>query len=76
MIEYGDIQLKLIEGYDLTKASQTVSFSNLKADFTNHNSSDLPQKYQECKIYVNKKLKFIGYINGYSFEEMREKDEF
>jgi hypothetical protein len=76
MIEYGDIQLKIIEGYDLTKSSQTVSFSNLTADFTNHNSSDLPQKYQECKIYVNEKLKFIGYINGYSFKEMREKDEF
>lgn len=76
MIEYGDVQLKLIEGYDLTKASQTVSFSNLKADFTNHNPSDLPQKYQECRVYVNDKLKFIGYINGYSFNEIREKDKY
>lgn len=76
MIEYGDVQLQLIDGYDLTKSSQTVSFSNLKADFTNHTSADLPQKYQECKIYVKNDLKFIGYINGYSFKELREKDEF
>lgn len=76
MIEYGNIQLPLLDGYDLTKSSQTVSFSNLTCDFTNHTSSDLPQKYQECRIYVNGILKFTGYINGYSFRELREKDEF
>ena len=45
MIEYGDVNLQLIDGYELTKGSQTVTFSNLKADFTGHDSSDLPQKY-------------------------------
>ena len=76
MIEYGDVNLQLIDGYELTKGSQTVTFSNLKVDFTGHDSSDLPQKYQECKIYVKGQLKFVGYINGYSFKEMREKDKF
>lgn len=76
MIEYGNVQLQLIGGYDLNKASQTVTFSNLTADFTGFDSSDLPQKYQECKVYIKNRLKFIGYINGYSFREMREKDKY
>lgn len=76
MIEYGNIQLPLLDGYNLMKSSQTVSFSNLAADFTGHNSSDLPQKYQECSVYVKGSLKFIGYINGYSFRQMRETDEY
>lgn len=76
MIEYGDINLQLIDGYELTKGSQTVTFSNLNVDFTGHSSSDLPQKYQECKVYIKGRLKFIGYINGYSFSEMREKDQY
>lgn len=76
MIEYGEIQLPLLNGYDLNKSSQTVSFSNLKCDFTNHTSDDLPQRYQECNVYVNNELKFVGYINGCSFKEMRETDNF
>ena len=63
MIEYGNVQLQLIGGYDLNKASQTVTFSNLTADFTGFDSSDLPQKYQECKVYIKNRLKFIGYIS-------------
>lgn len=76
MIEYGDIQLSLIGSYDLNKSSQAVSFSNLTCDFTNHTSDDLPQRYEECQVYVNNDLKFVGYINGYSFREMRETDDF
>ena len=41
MIEYGNVQLDLLGGYDLNKSSQTVSFSNLTCDFTNHTSEDL-----------------------------------
>lgn len=76
MIEYGNVQLELLEGYELNKSSQTVSFSNLTCDFTNHTSEDLPQRYEECHVYVKGNLKFVGYINGYSFREMRESDEF
>lgn len=76
MIEYGNVQLPLLGGYDLKKSSQTVSFSNLTCDFTNHTSEDLPQRYEECRVYVKGDLKFVGYINGYSFKEMRETDDF
>lgn len=76
MIEYGNVQLDLLGGYDLNKSSQTVSFSNLTCDFTSHTSEDLPQRYEECRVYVKGDLKFIGYINGYTFPEMRETDDF
>ena len=76
MIEYGDVQLRLIDGYNIEKSSQTVTFSNIKADFTNKTALDLPKKYQECKIIIDGKVKFLGYINGYSFSPIRLVDKY
>lgn len=76
MIEYNGIQLRLIDGYELTKSSQNVTFSNIKADFTGLNSSSLPEKYEECRIIIDNKVKFFGYVNGYTFKEMRETDKY
>ena len=76
MIEYNGIQLRIINGYEINKSSQTVSFSNVKVDFTNHVASDLPEKYQEVKVIIDGKVKFIGYVNGYTFNELRVVDKF
>ena len=76
MIEYGNIQLRMLDGYEINKSSQTVSFSSIKVDFTGHTADDLPEKYQEVKVIINGKLKFIGYVNGYNFGELRTTDKY
>ena len=76
MIEYGNIQLRMLDGYEINKSSQTVSFSSIKVDFTGHTADDLPEKDQEVKVIIDKKLKFIGYVNGYNFGELRTTDKY
>lgn len=76
MIEYGDIQLRIIGGYEINKSSQTVSFSSVRVDFTGHTADDLPEKYQEVKVIIDGKLKFIGYVNSYSIGELRTIDKY
>ena len=76
MIEYGDTQLRIIGDYDLTKSSQDLSYGNITCDFTDKDQSNLPERYQECRVIIDGKVKYVGYINGYTFKEMREKDLF
>ena len=85
-LKYGKVKLKMIEGYDITKSSQEVTFNSVKCDFTEHTAEDLPERYQEVKIIEEKKfysngihtttenLIFVGYVDDYDFGEMREKD--
>lgn len=82
-LKYGKVKLKIIDGYDITKSSQEVTFNSIKCDFTGHKADELPERYQEVEIIEektildeihNEKLLFIGYVDDYSFGEMREED--
>lgn len=85
-LKYGKVKLKMIDGYDITKSSQEVTFNSVKCDFTEHTAEDLPERYQEVKIVEEKEfysngirkttdsLLFVGYVDDYNFGEMREKD--
>ena len=74
------VELNIFDTYNITKSSQEVVFSDIKCDFTNHTSNDLPEKYQEVEIISDKNgiktTEYFGYIDSYSFKEMREIDKF
>lgn len=78
-LKYGEITLDVYDGYEITKSSQEVSFSDLTCDFTNRTIEELPEKYQESKLveidgFGNEKVLFFGYIESYDLGEMRETD--
>ena len=76
-LEYEDIKLKVCNEYSLIKSSQEITFSDIKCDFTGHTAHDLPEKYEEVKIVSEngrEEVLFTGYIDSYSFNEIRELD--
>ena len=71
---YGNTELKVLDGYDVAKSSQEVTFNSIVCDFTGYTQEDLPDKYQEVKLVENGNILFFGYVDDYSFKEMRETD--
>lgn len=71
---YGDIELKVLNGYSMIKSSQEVTFNSISCDYTGYTQEDLPDKYQEVKLVENGKVLFFGYVDSYTFKEMREID--
>ena len=69
-----DCKLKVLNSYAITKSSQEVTFNTLTCDFTGRKQEDLPDKYQEVKVVEDNEIVFFGYMNDYSFKEMRELD--
>lgn len=50
VLRYGNTDLNIYDGYDLTKSSQEVIYSDLTCEFTGHSAVELPERYQEAKI--------------------------
>ena len=76
-LEYNSVKLLVLDDYSIVKSSQELTFSDIKCDFTGHSAEDLPEKYQEIKVISEEKtreLLFIGYLEDYVFDEMRELD--
>lgn len=76
-LEYNSVKLLVLDDYNIAKSSQELTFSDIKCDFTGHSAEDLPEKYQEIKVISEEKtreLLFIGYLEDYVFDEMRELD--
>lgn len=71
---YGEIQLDVLDGYSMTKSSQDVTFNSIICDFTGYTQEDLPDKYQEVKLVEDGNVLFFGYVDNYTFKEMREID--
>lgn len=75
-----DIELKIMNTYEISKSSQEIVYSDLECDFTNFTTEDLPEKYQEVEIIDIsdgvETIKYFGYIDSYMFDEMRESDKF
>ena len=71
---YGNIELQVLDGYSMTKSSQDVTFNSISCDFTGYTQEDLPDKYQEVKLVEDGNVLFFGYVDEYSFKEMREVD--
>ena len=75
-----NVELKIMNTYEITKSSQQIVYSDLQCDFTNFGVDDLPEKYQEVKIIdiTNgvETIKYFGYIDSYKFNQMRESDKF
>jgi hypothetical protein len=73
-------ELKIMNTYEITKSSQEITYSDLTCDFTGYNVDDLPEKYQEVQLIERNngydEIKYFGYIDSYSFNEMREVDKF
>ena len=70
-LKYGDVELEMQDGYEITKSSQDISYSYISCDFTNKTKAELPERYQETKI-INKdynKIIAYGYIDTYKFGE-------
>ena len=45
-LEYNGSYYDLLDTYSINRSSRQVTFNNLKIDFTNKTTSDLPTKYQ------------------------------
>ena len=75
-LKYGDVELEMQDGYEITKSSQDISYSDISCDFTNKTKAELPERYQETKIINkdNNKIIAYGYIDTYNFGELREID--
>lgn len=66
---------KLLESVELNKSSREVTYSDLKIDFSDKTTEDLPYAQQEIKIYDNNdNLKFTGFVADYKLPELRLKD--
>lgn len=50
VLKYGNTDLNIYDGYDLTKSSQEVTYSDLTCEFTGHSVDELPERYQEAKL--------------------------
>lgn len=65
VLRYGNTDLNIYDGYDLTKSSQEVTYSDLTCEFTGHSVDELPERYQEAKIIekqkVNQEVETIQY---------------
>lgn len=65
VLRYGNTDLNIYDGYDLTKSSQEVTYSDLTCEFTGHSVEELPERYQEAKIIekqkVNQEVETIQY---------------
>ena len=72
------VELAILNTYEIEKSSQEVSFSDIDCDFTDFTAEDLPEKYQEVQIIDDEtnETKYFGYVDQYSFKEMRETDKF
>ncbi len=49
-LEYEKTKLPVLDGYNITKSSQEIAYSDLKCDFTGRTADELPQKYEEVKV--------------------------
>nr|DAJ75856.1 MAG TPA: hypothetical protein [Caudoviricetes sp.] len=79
VLKYGNTELNIFGDYNINKSSQDMTYSDINCDFTGHTKEELPEKYQEVKIvekngnnYGN--ILYMGYVESYSFGEMRETD--
>ena len=75
-LKYGNIELRVLNDYSITKSSQEVTFSSITCDFTGHTAENLPDKYQEITLVENGNILFFGYIDSYTFPATREVDLF
>lgn len=74
---FSNKEYTMVDDFDYKKSSREVKYSNIKIDFTNLTSSDLPRKYQECKIMDDKKVLFTGFASSFSISDMHlEEDVF
>lgn len=74
-LEYENVKLPVLDGYDITTSSQEVAFSDIKCEFTGNTIDNLPDRYEEVKITEEGKCLFLGYIDNFDFDEIREFDE-
>ena len=77
VVKYGNVELPIVnKNISYTKASNQVSFSDISCDFTGKTKDELPEKYQELKIYDNvaDKVLYFGYLDSFDLGEMREVD--
>ena len=79
LLKYGNIELKIYTGYEITKSSQEIVYSDCECDFTGHTAEDLPEKYQEVNIidkndFGDESVVAFGYVDTFDFGEMRETD--
>lgn len=78
-LKYGETLLDVYNNYEITKSSQDVVYADLQCDFTGRTQEELPEKYEEVKLVDidignNEKILYFGYVESYSFGEMREID--
>ena len=74
-LEYENIKLPILDGCNITKSSQEITFSDIKCEFSGHTSKELPDRYQEVKVTEKDEILHFGYIDSYTFDELREGDE-
>jgi hypothetical protein len=74
-LEYEDVKLPILDGYNITKSSQEIAFSDIKCEFTGNTVDKLPDRYEEVRITEKDKCLFLGYVEDFYFDEMREIDE-
>ena len=70
VLRYGNTDLNIYDGYDLTKSSQEVTYSDLTCEFTGHSADELPERYQEVGII--EKQKANQEIEVVNYEEIKE----
>lgn len=74
-LKYGNIELEIQDNFEIDKSSNEVVYSDITCNW-NQPMSNLPQKLQEVQI-INKdndQVESYGYINSYTFGQMRETD--
>ena len=58
-LEYEKTKLPVLDGYNITKSSQEIAYSDFKCDFTGRTADELPQKYEEVKVIEERELNTI-----------------
>ena len=74
-LKYNDVELEIQDDFEIDKSSREVVYSDITCNW-NQPMSNLPQKLQEVQV-INKDNNIVesyGYINSYTFGEMRETD--
>ena len=73
-LKYNSVKLPVLDNYNIAKSSQEITFSDLKCDFTGHQKTDLPEKYQEVRVVeeskVNREIEKIEYEEKKDVKEL------
>lgn len=66
-----DKEYKIIDSYSIKSSNNQVTFNNIKIDFSDGTSEDIPYKYQKIQVVQDGDVIFTGYLDTITFGKLK-----